>query len=134
MLRRGITKNHANDFDAVAWRVLRHPLQAGRHFVEVHRKQPLDNHGPEKVGRKRPNRSNLVPNCAAHGGCFVRGKAREMGVVHDTCQPGEKVCGLAGGRFGIRTRSGDSPGATCHWAMEVSTAPDLRNAMIRRPT
>jgi hypothetical protein len=25
------------------------PLQQGRRFIDVHRKQPLDNHGPEKM-------------------------------------------------------------------------------------
>jgi hypothetical protein len=82
------------------------PMQGGPHFGDVHRKQPLAIHGPEKTRRKRPNRPNLEPNCAAHGGCLVRRKAREMGIVRDACEPGENVRGLAGGRAVIRTGGG----------------------------
>src|SRR5882757_4571195 len=99
-------KTHANDFHGVSHQAWRHPLQAGKPLIEVHRKQPLDNHGPEKSARKRPHLSNLEPNCAAHGGCFVRRKHREMGAVRDTCAPGEEVSSLAGGQGGIRTRGG----------------------------
>ena len=53
MLRCGIAKTHANHFDSASCRTQRRPLQTGRHFIEVHRKQPLANHGPEKLRRKR---------------------------------------------------------------------------------
>jgi len=65
---------------------------------------PLDNHRPEKARRKRPIWSNLTPNCATHGGCLVRRKARELGALPDACAPGDEVRGLAGGEARIRTR------------------------------
>jgi len=63
----------------------------------MHRKPPLNNHGPENSRRKPSNRPKLVSICAAHGGGFPRENARKMGVVHDVSAPGEKVIGLAGG-------------------------------------
>jgi hypothetical protein len=47
------------------------PLQAGQRFVDVHRKQPLPKYGPEKMGRKGPNRPKFESICAAHGGGFM---------------------------------------------------------------
>ena len=51
--------------------------QAGQRFVDVHRKQPLPNHGQEKTGRRRPDRAIFVSICAAHGGRFAREYARK---------------------------------------------------------
>jgi hypothetical protein len=60
----------------------------GQCFVEMHRKPPLNNHGPENSRRKPSNRPKLVSICAAHGGGFPRENAREMGVVHNVSAPG----------------------------------------------
>ncbi len=83
------------------------PLQARQLFVEVHRKPPLANHGPEKMRRKAPNRPNIASICAAHGGGFLRGTAREMGLFRIASAFGEKVIGLAGGQRRIRTHGSD---------------------------
>jgi hypothetical protein len=48
----------------------------GQWFVLLHWKPPLDNRGPEKARRNRPNGPNWVPVCAAHGGGFPREDAR----------------------------------------------------------
>jgi hypothetical protein len=100
----GSRKNSYERFDGASSQLQRHSLQAGQRLNEAHRKQPLDNHGPEKSAGKRLLWSNLEANCAAHGGCFVRRKAREMGVVRGAFAPGEEVCSLAGGSIRIRTR------------------------------
>ena len=88
-----------------SWLLGQHrPLQAGQCFVEVHRKPPLDNQGPEKTRRKPPNRPKLVSICAAYGGAFMRESACELGLICDAYAPGEKVIGLAGGA-GSRART-----------------------------
>ena len=75
-------------------------------FAEVHRKQPLDNQGLEKAARKRPDRPNLEPICAAHGGCFQREFVWKAGLFSRAKGPREKVRRLNGGQGGIRTRGG----------------------------
>jgi hypothetical protein len=75
-------------------------------FYDVDRRQPLDNHGPEKTGREKANWSERPSNLGSSGTSFAREWSRKMGLFRDPFGCGEKVRRLNGGQGGIRTRGG----------------------------
>ena len=73
-------------------------FKAGWRFLDVHRKRPLDHHGPENARRKRPDGPILEAICAAHGGSFQRESARKSDLSPGPKAPERRFADLMTGR------------------------------------